>query len=63
MPKDASRALTTISTNTITQTNELVYTTASVILEVLDYTIKKNSSVVDKEQHSPRNKTLQPEYN
>lgn len=43
MLEDANRALITIPTNIITQTNKLIYSIATVILEVLGYTIKKNS--------------------
>ena len=42
--KDVNAALLTIPTATITRTNELVYTAATVILEMLGYTIKKKST-------------------
>ena len=42
--EDLNTALLTIPTATITRTNELVYTEATVILEMLGYTIKTKSS-------------------
>ena len=44
LPKDVNAALLTIPTTTITRTNELVYTAATVMLEMLGYTIKNKSS-------------------
>lgn len=42
MLEDSNGALRTIPITTVTQTNELVYATVSVILKILGYTIKKN---------------------
>ena len=42
--EDMNAALLTIPTATITRTNELVYTAATVILEMLGYTIKTKNS-------------------
>lgn len=43
MLEDAKRAHTTIATTTIIQTNEVVNAMAAIILEVLDYIVKKNN--------------------
>ena len=52
--EDVNAALLTIPTATITRTNELVCTAATVILEMRGYTIKKKSTT-----HAPWKMTLE----